>query len=259
VNHVVASVVRAFVLALTGGRVARGWGHGLVGSHVRALTRMSAAFAIVSETAMATLGGKLKRREKISGRLADALAWLYLGSATLKRFSDEGEVEADRPFVDWACAQALHEIQRALVGILDNLPARVAAHLVRLVVFPLGLPHRPPSDAQGGAVARALLEDHDGRRRLTRDIYVPARDEPGLGRLEAALEKAAVALVVEAKLRDAVRAGRLDRAPGLDLADAALAAGVISSAERQRLVEADAAREEAIQVDAFEAAALLRP
>ena len=42
-----------------------------------------------------TLGARLKRREKISGRLADALAWLYLGSAALKRFHDDGEPDFD--------------------------------------------------------------------------------------------------------------------------------------------------------------------
>jgi acyl-CoA dehydrogenase len=202
---------------------------------------------------MVTLGGTLKRREKITGRLADALAWLYLGSAALKRFHDEGRKERDLAFLRWSCAHALERIQAALVGVLDNLPSRPAAWLLRPLVFPLGARLRGPDDALGAAVARELLEDRAARRDLTRDIFVPDPDEPGLGRLEAALERVVEALAVEAKIRDAVRAGVLDRAPGLELADRALAAGVISSAEHETIRRADEARDEAIRVDAWDA------
>jgi acyl-CoA dehydrogenase len=101
-------------------------------------------------------------------------------------------------------------------------------------------------------VARALLEDREERLRLTRDIYVPPPDEPGLGRLEAALDKVVDALAVEAMIRDAVRAARIDRAPGDALADLALQAGVITEEDRRRLRLADEARDEVIQVDAFD-------
>jgi acyl-CoA dehydrogenase len=215
-------------------------------------TRTSAAFALVSDACMVTLGGDLKRREKITGRLADVLAWMYLVSATLKRFCDAGQPERERPFVDWACAHALFECQEALAGVLENLPSRAAAWSLRPLVFPTGRRLRPPTDRQGAAVARALLDDPAARELLTRDIYRPPVEEPGLGRLEAALAKAVDALVVEAKIREAVRAGRLDRAPGDVLADRALEAGVIDAEERKRLHDADEAREEAIQVDAFD-------
>jgi len=200
---------------------------------------------------MATLGGQLKRREKITGRLADALAWQYLGSATLKRFCDAGQPERERPFLAWACTHALYQCQVALAGVLDNLPNRPAAWALRPIIFPLGRRLRPANDALGSAVARALLDDPEARDALTADIYRPPADEPGLGRLEAALEQAVAALAVEKKIRDAVRAGALDHAPGDVLADRALEAGVISSEERQCIHAADEARNEAIQVDAF--------
>jgi acyl-CoA dehydrogenase len=206
---------------------------------------------LVSDAAMATLGGKLKRREKISGRLADVLAWLYLGSAAAKRYHDEGQREDDRPFFEWSCRFALYKIQEALVGILDNFPNRPVAFLLWPLVFPLGKRRHPPSDALGARVARTMLEDRKGRLHLTPDIYLPPPDEAGLGRLEAALDKAVEALAVEAKIRDAVRAGRIDKAPGNALAELALAAGVISDAEKERLTQADEARDEVIQVDAL--------
>src|SRR5205823_1022613 len=76
---------------------------------------------------------------------------------------------------------------------LENLPHRLAAALLRLTIFPFGAHAKPPSDALGALVAQALLDDREERLRLTRDIYVPAPDDPGLGRLEAALDKAVAA------------------------------------------------------------------
>jgi acyl-CoA dehydrogenase len=254
VGFVFKSAARAFLLALTGGRLARTSAGGLLGRKLGELSRMSAAFALTSDVAMATLGGRLKRKEKISGRLADALAWLYLASAAAKKFEDDGRPGADIPFLSWSCDHALFKIEEALLGIIGNLPNRPAAFLLRPLLFPWGPRRKPPSDALGSAVARALLEDHEGRLRLTKDIFVPSPDDPGLGRLEAALGKAVDALHVEAALRDAVRSGRIDRAPGHALAELGLEAGVISRDDVERLRLGDVAREEAIQVDAFEGA-----
>jgi acyl-CoA dehydrogenase len=250
-GHVVSNALRALLLGLTGGMLARVPGNRRTRRYFGQLTRMSAAFSIVSDTTMATLGGALKRREKISGRLADALAWMYFGSASLKRFHDEGERECDEPFVDWACTHALYEIQTALAGVLDTLPNRAAALALRPLVFPLGRRLRPPSDRLGSAVARALLDDRDVCRSLTRNMYMPPRDEPGLGRLDAALDQALAALAVEKKIRDAIRAGKLDKAPGDILLDQAVEAGIIDSDERQIVLDADVIRDEVIQVDAF--------
>ncbi|MDX1763790.1 MAG: acyl-CoA dehydrogenase [bacterium] len=252
VGYVMANAARALLLGLTKGRLLRPPVGGEVERFFGQFTRMSAAFAVVSDAAMATLGGKLKRREKISGRLADALAWMYLGSAALKRFVDAGQPSCDLPFVEWSCRHSLFQIQTALMGILDNLPNRPAAWMLRPLVFPLGARLRPPSDRLGSAVARGLLEDRQACVTFTRDIYGPPADEPGLGRLEHALSHAVAALAVETKIRDAIRAGRLDRAPGDELLGLAVEAGIISEGERQQVLEADEVRNEVIQVDSFD-------
>ena len=251
VGFVIVNVVRSVLLGLTNGRLLRPPVSGKANRYFGRLTRMSAAFAVVSDAAMGTLGGKLKRREKITGRLADALAWMYLASAALKRFNDEGQRDCDVPFVEWSCQHALYEIQTALVGILRNLPNRPAAWALWPVVFPLGARLSPPNDRLGGAVARGLLDDREASHVLTRDIYIPPADEPGLGRLDAALDRAVPALAVERKIRDAVRAGLLDRAPGDALLDRAVQAGIISADERRDVLSADEIRSEVIQVDAF--------
>jgi acyl-CoA dehydrogenase len=251
VGFVASNAVRALLLGLGAGALARAPMPGPAGRCFGRLTRWSAAFALVSDAAMGTLGGQLKRREKITGRLADTLAWLYVASAALKRFAGDGRPERDLPFVLWACEHAEHQIERALRGVLDNLPARPVAWLLRPLVFPLGALRNGPDDALGAAVASRLLDEPEARLALTRDIYVPSPEEPGLGRLEVALARARGALAIEARLRAAVRDGRLDHAPGERLADLALEAGVIDAEEHKQLHEADEARDEAIQVDAF--------
>ncbi len=252
VNLFVTRAVRAKLLAWSGARLAGVPRTADTARYYQHLSRFSAAFTIVSDVAMGTLGGSLKRREKLSGRLADALAWLYLASAALKRYHDGPKTRANHALARWSAELCLFRIQEALVGVLDNLPARPAAWLLRCVIFPLGARFRPPSDRLGAEVARDILEDRDARRTLTADVFVPPPGEPGLGALEAALDKAVRALPIETKLRDAVRAGTLDRAPGYMLDDIGVAAGVISGDEYDLLNDARDARDEVIAVDAFD-------
>ena len=243
--------VRAWLLALTGSRLAAAPSTPLR-RELQHFSRFSAGFAFLSDVAMGTLGGKLKRKEKLSGRLADALAWMYLGSAAVKRYESEEKSEASLDLARWSCWLALYEIQQALGGAIDNFPVNWLRSPLSWVLFPLGRRFRYPGDRMGSKVARSILEDREARIRLTGDIHVPGPDEPGLGRLEKALDEAMEALPIEAKLRDLVRNGLLDRAPGHELDDHALEAGLISQDEYDRLNAARDCRNEVIQVDAFD-------
>lgn len=111
IGHVASTLARAWLLGITDGRLVGTPVDGKTRRMYGQFTRMSAAFTLVSDVALVTLGARLKRREKISGRLADALAWLYLGSPALKRFHSDGAPDASFPFVRFACEHALHEIQ----------------------------------------------------------------------------------------------------------------------------------------------------
>ena len=252
INFVFTRGVRALVLGLTGSRLASVPIDTELKRYYQQLTRFACAFAFVSDMCMATLGGSLKRHEKISGRLADALAWQYLAAAALKRYHDETKLASNYDLARWSAATALYRTQEALRGVLDNLSGPLAV-LARCVVFPLGAHLRRPSDLLGQRAARAILEDREARINLTQDIYVPGPNEPGLGELEAALDKAVRAIPVETKLRDAVRAGRLERAPKDQLDELGLAAGVITQAEYDTLADAQAARDAVVEVDAFDA------
>src|SRR4029453_8727602 len=142
-------------------------------------------FALVSETAMVTLGGQLKRREALTGRLADALAWLYLGSAGVKGFPHAREPAREQPFAQWALEHALAEVEHALAGVLRNLPSRPVAWLLAVLAFPPGRSGGGPADALGAQVAETMLGDDLARESLTAGVFIPPADEAGLGCLEA--------------------------------------------------------------------------
>jgi acyl-CoA dehydrogenase len=258
VGFLCRNAARSFVLAASGSRLAQVPGEGPVARYCRHLTRMSAAFALTTDAALATLGGALKRREKISGRFADALAWMYLASASIKRFHADGMPEEDRPLLEWCCDLALWNIQEALRGVLDNLPNRPVAWLLRALIFPLGARFRPPRDELGASLARALLDDGAMRRRLTRNIFVAGADEPGLGQIEAALAAVVRARAARQKLNEAARGGRLTPEPSATLIERALASGIIDAEEAARSRAAADAQDAAIQVDAFATAEYLR-
>ena len=99
------------------------------------LSRYSAAFALLADTSMLVLGGSLKRRERLSARLGDILSQMYLISATLKRYQDEGRQAADAPLAHWSIQDALFRLQEAFDGVLENYPNRLS---------PGAAPHRLP-------------------------------------------------------------------------------------------------------------------
>ena len=242
---------RSVLHGSTGGRLARVPGSPESSTYFQRLTRLSAAFALISDAALVTLGGALKRREKLSGRLADALAWLYLASSALKRFHDEGQPATDLPVMRWCCDLALYRIEEALLGVLDNFPNPFARIVLRILAFPLGARARPPADALGAEVARGVLEDGALRERLTGEIFMPDPDEDGMGRLEATLDLVVGARDLQRTVQSAVREGRLEAHPAATLAERAAERGILTPADGERMARALAAQDAAIQVDHF--------
>jgi acyl-CoA dehydrogenase len=247
-----SNAVRAFVLGLTGARLVSSPMGGTAGWYFRQLTRMSACLALSADVAMALLGARLKRKERLSARLGDVLSHLYLASAALKRFRDQGEPQADRPLLHWACRDALYQIQTAFDELFRNLPGRWAGTCLRLLVFPLGMPYDAPNDANDRRVARLLLTPSEARDRLTEGIFIGGPEEP-VGRVEHALKKATAADAATRKLHRALRAGQIEADVAEAQIEEALGSGVISEHEARLLREAERAREEAIKVDEFSA------
>lgn len=241
---------RALFLGVTGARLAKA-PPGPARRYFQRATRLCAAFALAADIALLTLGGTLKRREKLSGRLADILSNLYLVSALLKRFEDREWQGEELPLVQWGCEECFHHIQQSFTGIIRNLPLRPAAWLLRLCVFPLGRPFAGAGDRLGRRVAEILLEPSPLRESLTAGLFIPEGPDEPLGRLEDALVKVVAAEPAEQKLREAVKAGRLKSGTEAETLAAGVEAGIITGEEADSVRQALEARREAIRVDDF--------
>jgi acyl-CoA dehydrogenase len=249
-----SNALRSLCLAMSGGWPAAVPGGRATSYYFSRLTRFSTAFSVVADVALVTLGSSFKVQEKVSGRLADALAWMFMASAALKRFHDEGQPADDLPLLRWSCDLALWKIQEALVGVLDNLPNRGAALILHILIFPFGARLRPPRDDLGSQVARRMLDTGGMRHRLTRDIFIPDQGEDGLGQLEAAFKLIATAREAQKKTRNAVNQGRLTKEPVHSLTERAVGQGIINAEEGMQIKIAAKALDAVIQVDSFSAA-----
>jgi acyl-CoA dehydrogenase len=222
---------------------------GATAGYFRQLTRMCAAFGFVSDLVLFTLGGRFKSREKLSGRLADALIHLYLGSAVLKRFEDESRPEADLPLVRWSLEDSLHTIQESLIGVLRNLPLPGVGALTRRLIFPLGRPYAPPSDLTGREAARILLSENASRDRLLAGVYVSDEDDAA-GRVHNAFHLALASANAEQAIRNA-----LNEPVTFDnyasLVQRAVESGVITEEQATLVRLAQQAARAVIEVDEF--------
>ncbi len=218
----------------------------------RQLWRASRSFALVADFTVATLGGGLKVRQKISGRLADALSELYFIACALKRFEDDGRIAADAKILELVVRNGLYRFERALAGTIDNFPVTVVRWKLRWLVFPLGATCKPASDRLGHEVVRLAIEPGAVRDRLTRYIYVSRDPDDPTGLLEMALEKVVAAEAAERKLERAIREGKVRRYHGIDWIGEAQTQGVLTAAEAEQLREVERLTAKVIAVDHFD-------
>jgi acyl-CoA dehydrogenase len=215
------------------------------------MTRFSSNLAMLSDIAMLTLGGDLKRKERISARLGDILSYLYLASATLKRYNDEGRQSADLPLVQWALEDSLYNIQQAINELINNFPNRIVAAALRVIILPLGCWLQKPSDKTDHKVAALLQYHNETRSRLGQGQYLTR--EPGnlLGQLEQTLED----IIACEPIFDKICRELGQRLPfyQLDLvAQKGLEANIISEEEAALLTKTEIARKATIDVDDFD-------
>ncbi|HDL16827.1 MAG TPA: acyl-CoA dehydrogenase, partial [Rhizobiales bacterium] len=253
VSFAMANIFGSLFHNLTGGYLASAPAHGGVNRRwYRQLARSARSFALVADLTVASLGGGLKVKQKITGRLADALSELYLLSCVLKRFEDDGQPEADAKIVDYCAANHLYRFQRALKGVIDNFPVLPVRFILRPLVFPLGARAKPASDALGKEITRAALQPGELRDRLTRDIFITDDPADPVGLLEHTLGKVIALRDADKKLEKAVRAGTIARNLTNDWIGEARDKGVITADEAAALKELEELVTQVIAVDHFD-------
>lgn len=255
IGHVGSNLVRSLWLGITGGYTSATPTRDATRRYYQHLNRISANLALLSDVSMSVLGGSLKRRERISARLGDILSQLYLASAALKRYDDEGRQEADLPLLHWGVQDALNQAENAIDDLLRNFPNAAVAATLRVVIFPAGRHCRAPSDRLDHQLAKLLQVPSATRSRLGRGQYLTPSEHNPAGQLEEALQDVMAAEVIHDRmckqLKKHLSFTRLD-----ELAQRGLQEGWITQQEAEVLIRAEASRLRSINVDEFEADAL---
>jgi acyl-CoA dehydrogenase len=243
--------VAALWFGLTDARFIKTPGNHDTQRYYQHITRLCVGFALFADFALLTLGGALKRKERLSGRFADVLSNLYLCSCVLKHYQNQHCPKDDLPLLHWACQHSLHRAQQSLLAIYWKLPFRPLAWMLRCLIFPLGKPYSPPSDKLIHQTAAVLLSESASRDRLTQGIYINSNPGDATGRIETAFKAVLAAAPVETKLRQAQKQKQLPKGELTHLAGKALSQGIINQTEYDLFMKAEQARFAAISVDDF--------
>lgn len=268
ISHVVRNMCRSILLSLTRGYLAStpSGVHSKVKIHYRRLSWASATFAILADIAMGSLGGKLKMKEKITGRFADIFSHLYMSTCVLRRFHAEGQREEDLPYVQFFLKYSMSEIQKGFDGLFDNLKIPGFRWLFKEVLGAWSRINSIGSQATDGwshLISNAMMYSVEQRDRMTDGIYWVGESTHGIeqvksrakadqtARLENAFIVVTKAEVAEKKIRAAIKAGSIPKKKGRASWGDALAKKIISEDEFKLLSEADQVRLDAVLVDDF--------
>ncbi|NMH63794.1 acyl-CoA dehydrogenase FadE [Shewanella salipaludis] len=250
IGFTTSNLIRSFWLGLTSSRFSNAPYSDKTKRYYQHMNRFSANLALLSDLAMATLGGNLKRKERISARLGDLLSQLYLASATLKRYQDEGRQTEDLPLVQWAVEDALHKLQTSLDDLLDNFPMGLGG-VLRFVLFPFGRPLKRPSDVLDHKVAKIMQTPCASRDRLGQGQFWEASEHNAVGIQEQTFKD----ILASEPLYDKVCQAAGKRLPFMwldKIAAEGKALGVLSEEEVALLERAEIGRMKSINVDDFD-------
>ena len=256
IGHVIQNFIRFIYLSLT-----RGWlvfVPGWKGKGYRAWQKImwaSCLFSVLSEISMFVLGGQLKKKEQITGRLADVLMGLYMANSVLWSWKQNGKDQKFWPFVQWSLDYSFYQIQKAFEQILHNFEIPVLDKLfwpVKKMFFyfirlnPLSY---EPSDKNSQKLAVALMEDPNLLNTLTKGIYEDKSSQ--MYQLEQCHKMALKVQPIERKIKAAMRAGQLEKKRIHLIKDVAFQKDVITKEEHQQISDFITLQWEVIQVDSF--------
>jgi acyl-CoA dehydrogenase len=254
IGHVFENAIRSLLLSVTRGALATSPVKGKAAKYYRKLAWASASFAFMSDIALGSYGGALKMKEKLAGRYADILSWMFLATATLRRFEAEGSRKEDEDYFKWAMDHSFYRIQTAF----DEIYAEIeVTGLSWLFSGPIGMWSRlnrigkKPSDRVGQNVAQAMQVSGEQRDRITEGIYLPLSRDEAMGKYEFALSQIEKSYPVYKKLYKATKQGIVPKSHPLKQLEVALEKGVLTQEEVEMVQSTEEARFDAITVDEF--------
>lgn len=247
INYFLHNFAKTLCSAWTGGYLITTGGGPLKREHQR-LERLSYAFAWLSDLSLMQLGGDLKRKERLSARLADGMSYLYMAMAAIHYCAQNENNEDELAHARWATAFCFYHAQKSLIALSKNFPSRVVGFLMGIVAFPWGQSMRYPSDKQEHRLAQLMTKNNHYRTTMIKSLHISKDTNQPISRMEHALQ-----LILK-------NASRYKKFPDLKryafgelkkkLAEKVVK-GEASQEDMSEIVATEKARWDAIQVDEF--------
>lgn len=247
ITYMMKNFSKMVVSAFTGGYFIK-TPNAKLSRYYQRVSRMSYALAFLSDFSLTILGGSLKRKERLSARLGDGLAYLYQASAVLKYFDDNGENPDDLSHARWALDYCLHHAQASLIGLLDNFPLRFLAKGIKFLCFPFGHSFKRSEDELEHTLAKMAMTANQTRARFKQNTYASGDHEQPIGRVEQAFEELLKSQHLYKKI------GNIDKLKQGCLKtrlEELVEQGEITEEEKQTILVVERHRWEALQVDEF--------
>jgi len=212
------------------------------------LSRLSHAFAWIADFSLIYLGGQLKRKERLSARLADAMSYLYIAMGSLRVYQQNHQSKAHQLHARWATEYCFYHAQKAMLDFTRNFPSRWLGIIMRIFAFPLGQTMRYPSDDLSKKLAALMTENNEYRDRLKDFIYLSGKPDQPVDRMEHALQLIIKNKELYKKIKDLKRS-KFDKLQ--EELKEKVNEKILTQKEMDSLIAAEKARWDAIQVDEF--------
>ena len=247
---------KAFVAGYVGGsNHAPSFADGFTRPYYKDINRLSAGFALTADMSLGLLAGDLKRKEMLSGRLADLHSHLFICTAILQFYEYGSKSKAERLHAEVALKNSLYTIQEAFLSLFANFPNRMAASLVSFVTFPSGRIFAPVSDELKRQLGDTFMDDFEAnpfRDYLKTMVYYNTEPDDVTGRMEHAYQ---TLLDVEPLWQKFKKAEHKDSFEGLTFEDHVVYAsqnGDITEEEAEVLIQYNAIRFDSLLTDVFD-------
>jgi len=252
-GFIFSNISRSLILALSNAAFTGVPVSGPTKKYYKQINRYAAHFALMVDMCMFSLQGQLKFRELISARLADMLSKMYLASLTLKHWQDQGSHKEDLLLVQYTMDKLFSEFETAQIGLINNLPSRPVAWLLRVLTLPLGRAAKAPDDKTVARIVAKITAATATRERLIEGTFRSESSNHPMFKYDSLLARVDKADPIYKKIGDALKAGKFDEAT-LTIEGRihdAVALGVLSQDEGDFMIEFEKDVLEMINVDHF--------
>ncbi|MBE8162766.1 MAG: acyl-CoA dehydrogenase [Bdellovibrionaceae bacterium] len=254
-GHIFTNICRTFLFSISRGYIYQKNSVPGLKRYVQKFMWATSVFSLMSDMAMALMGGSLKRKEKMTGRFADVLYNLYTISAIFHKYSHSAyQTEEELSVVKNSLNQVFYDIQKAFDGIFVNFKVPfVSWFFTHFIQYwsSFNIIGVPSSDALSHKAAKVLLRDSDFRDSLFEGIFLSKNSDDDFFKQTQAFKITHESKSLEKKFKalckkNAIPKGKID----LRLKQA-LEKNLLTQKEYDFLLKAHQMRWDCIQVNDF--------